>query len=49
MGMDLISQFDFILFLTRILFKGEVHPDIKLVLIEAEKWEKQASEIIITC
>ena len=25
-------------------FKGEVHPDTKLVLKEAEKWEKQVSE-----
>lgn len=26
------------------LLKGDVHPDIKLVSVEAEKWEKQLSE-----
>ena len=26
------------------IFKGEVHPEIKLVLIGVEKWEKQVSE-----
>ena len=31
-------------FLWLIWLKGEVHPEMKLVLIGVEKWEKQVSE-----